>query len=155
MGAAAERLAEEKGAMPDAGSTTPDLVERWQQASEAAERRDFDAVMSVYARDAVWDASLSGVGSFEGTAAIRRFLEDWIGAYEDYEYKQQEGLDLGNGVVFVVACVDGRLVGSPARVRERWAWTAVWVAGVIVRVTARNDIDEARAAAERLANERG
>ncbi len=136
-------------------STTPDLVERWRQAAEAPARGDFDTVMSDYAPDAVWDASLSGVGSFDGAAAIRRFLEEWIGAYEEYEYQQEEGQDLGNGVVFVVARVDGRPVGSPRRVQERWAWTTVWAADMIVRVTARNDIDEARAAAERLAKERG
>ncbi len=135
-------------------STTPDLVKRWQQASQAAERRDFDAVMSVYASDAVWDASLAGVGTFQGVAAIRGFLEDWIGDYEEYEYQQEEGVDLGNGVVFVVGCVDGRPAGSTGRVQERWAFTSVWAAGMIVRVTAGNDIDEARAAAERLAEER-
>jgi ketosteroid isomerase-like protein len=136
-------------------SATPDLVERWQQASQAAERRDFDAVMSVYASDAVWDASLAGVGTFQGVAAIRGFLEDWIGDYEEYEYQQEEGGDLGNGVVFVVGCVDGRPAGSTGRVQERWAFTSVWAAGMIVRVTVGNDIDAARAAAERLAQERG
>jgi ketosteroid isomerase-like protein len=136
-------------------STTPDLVERWQQASEAAERGDFDAVMSVHAPEAVWDASQSGVGSFEGVAAIRSFLEDWIGAYEGYEYKQEEGQDLGNGVVFVVVCADAHPVGSSATVQERWAVTVMWAAGMIVRVTVNNgDADEARAIAERLAEER-
>jgi ketosteroid isomerase-like protein len=136
-------------------ATTPDLVERWQQAAEAAQRRDFDAVMSVYAPDAVWDASLSGVGSFDGAAAIRSFLEEWIGAYAEYEYNQEEGQDLGNGVVFVVVRADARPVGSSATVQERWAVTVIWAAGRIVRVIARNDIDEARTAAERLAEERG
>jgi ketosteroid isomerase-like protein len=136
-------------------STTPDLVERWQRAAEAAARRDFDAVVSVYAPDAVWDASLAGVGSFEGPMAIRSFLEDWIGAYEEYEYEQEEGHDLGSGVVFVVGRVDGRPIGSPGTVQERWAWTAVWAAGMVVRVVVNQDIDEARAAAERLAEERG
>ena len=135
-------------------STTPDLVERWQRAAEAAARRDFDAVMSVYAPDAVWDASLAGVGSFEGPTAIRSFLEDWIGAYEEYEYEQEEGHDLGSGVVFVVGRVDGRPIGSPGTVQERWAWTAVWAAGMVVRVVVNQDIDEARAAAERLAESR-
>jgi ketosteroid isomerase-like protein len=136
-------------------STTPDLVERWQQASEAAEHGDFDAVMSVYAPDAVCDASLPGVGTFNGMAAIRKFLEDWIGDYEEYQYEQEEGLDLGNGVVFVVGRVDGRPAGSTGRVQERWAFTSVWAAGTIGRVTVDNDIDEARAVAERLAEERG
>jgi ketosteroid isomerase-like protein len=142
----ADKVAEE--------STTPDSVERWQQASEAAERGDFDAVMSVYASHAVWDASLAGVGTFEGLPAIRSFLEDWIGEYEEYEYEQEDGLDLGNGVVFVVGRVDGRPAGSTGRVRERWAFTSVWAAGRIVRVMVGNDIDEARAAAERLTQER-
>ena len=140
--------------MPDE-STTPDLVERWRQAAEAAERGEFDAVMSVYAPDAVWDASLPGLGTFDGMAAIRSFLEDWFGDYEEYEYEQEEGVDLGNGVVFVVGRVDGRPAGSTGRVQERWAFTSVWAAGMIRRVTVGNDIDEARAAAERLAHERG
>jgi ketosteroid isomerase-like protein len=134
---------------------TLDPVKRWEQASQAAERRDFDEVMSVYASDAVWDASLAGVGSFQGVAAIRGFLEDWIGGYEEYEYQQEEGADLGNGVVFVVGCVDGRPAGSTGRVQERWAFTSTWAAETIVRVTVGNDIDEARTAAERLAKERG
>ena len=136
-------------------STTPDLVELWQQAVEAYERRDFDSLMSFYAPDALWDASLSGVGRFEGAAAIRSFLEDWIAAYAEYEATQQESHDFGNGVVFAVDRVDGRPAGSPGRVQELWAFTSVWVAGVIVRVGVSTDIDEARAAAERLAEERG
>jgi hypothetical protein len=135
-------------------SPTPDLVKRWQQAAEATERGDFDAVVSVYASHAVWDASLAGVGIFEGLPAIRSFLEDWIGEYQEYHYEQEVGLDLGNGVVFVVGRVDGRPAGSTGRVRERWAFTSVWVASVIVRVMVDNDIDEARAAAEQLAHER-
>jgi len=88
-------------------------------------------------------------------AAIRSFLEDWLGDYEEYEYQQEEGVDLGNGVVFVVGRVDGRPAGSTGRVRERWAFTSVWAAGMIRRVTVGNDIDEARTAAERLVQERG
>ena len=151
---AAKRLAQEKGTMSDMPAIR-DLVERWKQAAEAAERSDFDAVMSIYAPDAVWDASPAGVGIFEGVPAIRNFLEDWIGDYEEYEYHQEEGLDLGNEVTFVVGRVDGRPTGSTGRVRERWAFTSVWTEGILVRVTVGNDIDEARAAAERLAQERG
>jgi ketosteroid isomerase-like protein len=134
--------------------TTPDLVARWQRAAEATQRSDFHTVMSDYAPDAVWDASLAGVGTFQGVPAIRRFLEDWIGNYEEYEYEQEAGLDLGYGVVFVVGRVDGRPAGSMGKVQERWAFTSVWVAGRIVRVTVGNDIDAARTAAERLAQER-
>ena len=135
-------------------STTPDLVGLWQEAVDAVDRRDFGAAMGSFAPDAVWEAQALGI-SFEGVAAIRGFFEDWRGDYEDYENEQEEGHNLGNGVVFAVNRLDGRPVGSSGRVQERWAFTVVWAAGMIVRVMARNDIDEARAAAERLAEERG
>ena len=136
-------------------STTPDLVERWQESADSYARRDFHTMMRFFAPNAVWDVSSAGLGSFEGAAAIRSFLEEWLGSYEDYEYDHEEGLDLGNGVVFVVSRLDARPVGSPGRVQERWSFTVVWVAGMVVRVMARNDINEARTSAERLAEERG
>ncbi len=100
------------------------------------------------------DLSDVGIGIFEGVAATRSFLEDWTGAYEEYEYNQVEGQDLGNGVSFVVATLGGRLAGSAGRVQERWSYTVTWAEGRITRVVVRADIDQARAAAERLAEER-
>src|SRR5438034_8343689 len=124
-------------------STTPDLVERWRQAAEAADRRDFDATMGIFAPDAVWEVQPLGI-SESGAAAIRSFLEDWLGSYDDYEYDQVEGRSLGNGVVFVVSRLDARPVGSPGSVQERWAFTVLWEAGMVMRVTGRNDINAAR-----------
>ena len=49
---------------------------------------------------------------------------------------------------------DAAIGGAPGRVQEQWAFTVLRVEGVIVRVVARRDIEEARAAAERLAAER-
>jgi ketosteroid isomerase-like protein len=135
-------------------STTLDLVERWRRASEAADRRDFDTTMGIFAADAIWEVQPLGI-TLESAPAIRSFLEDWFRAYEDYEYDQEEGHNLGNGVVFVVSRLDAHPLGSPGSLEERWAFTVVWEAGVVVRVMARNNIDEARAAAERLAEERG
>ena len=68
-------------------STTPDLVERWRQAAEAADRRDFDTTMGVYASDAAWEVQPLGI-SHRVAPAIRSFLEDWLGSYEDSEYDQ-------------------------------------------------------------------
>jgi hypothetical protein len=96
-----------------------------------------------------------GIGTFEGAAAIRRFFEDWVGAYEEYRHEIVESRDLGNGVVFTVLNIVGRLAGSASGVRETWSWTATWVERMCERVVVRSDIDEARAAAERLAKERG
>jgi len=134
-------------------STTPDLVEPVRQTFEAANRRDLDAVASSFAEDAVFDGRAAGA-QFEGRAAIRRFLEDWFGAYEELEVELEEVSDLGNGVVFAVVIQDGRPVGSAGHLRQREGWVFLWVRGLIARLTT-SEIDEARAAAQRLAEERG
>jgi ketosteroid isomerase-like protein len=134
-------------------STTPDLVELVRQSVDAVNRRDFDAVMNFYAPDAIWDALQAGFGIFEGAAAIRNAFEDWVGPYEEYEQEIVENRDLGNGVVFTVARFYARPAGSTGRVQDMHSWTGIWVVGVCVHVVARRNIDEARAAAERLAQE--
>jgi uncharacterized protein (TIGR02246 family) len=133
-------------------STTPDLVELLGRALEAANRRDLDAVASSFAEDATFDGR--GLGDhFEGRAAIRSFIEDWFGTYEELEFGLEEVRDLGKGVVFAVVTQNGRPVGSAGHVRQREGWVYVWVGGLIAQFTI-SDIDEARAAAERLAQER-
>ena len=136
-------------------STTPDLVERQKRATEAANRRDLDAVMAFIAPDAVYDMSPVGMGVFEGQAAARGFIEDWWASYEEHEFEAEETLDLGNGVGFRVLIQTGRPVGSSGEVELRYAVVSVWEDGLIVRVTNYTDIDQARAAAECLAEERG
>jgi ketosteroid isomerase-like protein len=134
-------------------STTPDLVELMGRTFEAANRRDLDALISSFAEDAVFDGRAAGA-LFEGRAAIRGFLEDWFGAYEELEVELEQVRDLGNGVVFAVVIQNGRPAGSAGHLRQREGWVFVWVRGLIARLTT-SDIDEARAAAERLAEERG
>jgi ketosteroid isomerase-like protein len=136
-------------------STTPDLVELTRDVFDAASRHDLDAAMSFYARDAVWDSSDTGLGTFEGVAAIRRFVEDWWGTWADYVLKVEEIVDLGHGVVFSSALEDGRLAGSNRHVEQRLGYIVLWAQGMIERQTFHLDIDAARAAAERLAEERG
>jgi ketosteroid isomerase-like protein len=134
-------------------STTPDLVELVGDVFGAVNRRDFDAMLSHFAPDAVWEAAPLGV-SFEGVAAIRGFFEDWIGSYDEFEMEPEEALDLGNGVVFSVSLQRGRPLGSTGVVQVRSGFVAVLVGGMIVQVMVYPDIDEARADAERLAEER-
>jgi ketosteroid isomerase-like protein len=83
-------------------STTPDPAELTRRSFEAANRRDIGASVSIFAADAVWDLSPVGLGVYEGTAAIRCFFEDWIGAYEEYEVWDEEFVELGGGVTFAV-----------------------------------------------------
>ena len=135
-------------------STTPDLVALTRRAIEPANRRDFDAMMSFYAPDAVCDASPIGMGIFEGNVVIRGFFEDWIGAYEEFENQPEEILDVGEGVVLAVIRQNARPVGSTGHVWVRYGGVIVWAEGMIERFTTYADIDEARAAAEQLAESR-
>jgi uncharacterized protein (TIGR02246 family) len=134
-------------------STTPDLVELVRRAFEAANRGDLDAVVSGFAEDATFDGRALG-GHFEGRAAIRSFIEGWWDTYEELEYGLEEVRDLGNGVVFAVVVQDGRPAGSAGHVRQREGWVFVGVRGLVALLTVL-EVDEARAAAERLAGERG
>jgi ketosteroid isomerase-like protein len=136
-------------------STTSDLVELQKRLTEAANRRDLDALMAFYEPDAVYDMSPIGMGVFEGKSAARGFIVDWWGSYEEHEFEAEETLDLGNGVGFRLLIQRGRPVGSSGEVQLRYAAVGVWEGGKIVRMTNYKDIDEARAAAERLAQERG
>jgi ketosteroid isomerase-like protein len=144
-------LRDTERAMPEE-STTPDLVEIVRGSVEA---EGIDAALRFYAPDAVWDASPWGMGVFEGQAAVRGFFEDWSGAYADIQWEAEEIRDLGSGLTFAVILQTGRGVGSSGSVQLRYAAVAEWSDGLIVRNTTCNDIDEARAAAERLAEARG
>jgi len=139
-------------------STTPDLVELTRQAYDPAnlDRRDFDAMLTFSGPDSVWDMSRWGLGTFEGREAIRGFLEDWIGAYDEFGIELDEIVDLGAGVVFVVVRQNGRPVGSDSHVELCNAAVHIWSEGVILSTTIHpHNIDDARAAAEHLAESRG
>jgi hypothetical protein len=131
--------------------TGEDLVALTRASMEATNRRDHAEALRVFAEDAVFDMSSSGLGRFEGRPAIRTYLEEWVGAYERQRFEHWDGEDLGGGVVFAVARLNARPTGSSADVRERWAFTVCWVGGEIVRVVADRNIERARTAAEHLA----
>jgi hypothetical protein len=56
--------------------------------------------------------------------------------------------------VFAAVIQDGRLVGSAGRIRQREGWVFVWVGGSIARIAV-YEVDQGRATAEQLAEERG
>ncbi len=136
-------------------STAPDLVELVRRSSQPANRRDWDAALAFWGADPVWDMSPMGMGMHEGAAAIRRFFEDWVAPYEEFQLEAKEIVDLGNGVTLGVFQQDARLAGSDARVQIRYTSVGVWDDGLLIRATNYGDFHDARAAAERLAEERG
>jgi ketosteroid isomerase-like protein len=139
--------------MPDE-STTVDLAAN-RRTKEAFDGGDFDAAVAGFLPDAVLDMSPIGMGVFEGLERVRSFYEDWRASYEDFEQVIEEERDLGNGVGFEVVAAYGRLRGGESGVELRYASVGIWREGLVERVTYYTDIDQARAAAERLAEERG
>ena len=136
-------------------STTPDLVKLAGKQLEAANRKDLDTFMSVFAPNAVYDASRDGLGVYEGPAAIRGLIGGWWDAFDDLRLTPEEVLDLGDGVLFAALRHDARPVGSTGYVNTRQAYVFVFAEGLVAQVTVYSDIAEARSAAERLAEERG
>jgi ketosteroid isomerase-like protein len=133
-------------------SANPDLVPLARRLVEASNCRDFDAVESFYAPD----CRLRGaeIGEFEGQAAARGVVEDMAAPFEDFHIDIEEVLDLGRGVTFAVVVARGRVGGGSAEVQFRFATVATWKKDVVERQFNFIDIDEARAAAERLVEER-
>ncbi len=135
-----------------AEESTPDIVERVREGFEAFRRGDFDTAAGFFAPHAVWD--MGGGGTFEGIAAIRGFMEEFVSHFESFDVEVEEIRDLGGEVVIAVNTMGGYPPGSTAEVRQRGLFIYEGKAGLAVRCTAYSDIDEGRAAAERLAEER-
>jgi ketosteroid isomerase-like protein len=137
-------------------STTPDLEEAVRRALEAFNRRDFDAALSLYTPDVVIESAPGGIGVLEGgrvmgREAARKSWEDLTESFADFESKIEDHHDLGSGVTFAVLVQRGRPHGSDAFVERRDGVVAIWRDGRIARATSYKDVDDARAAAERLA----
>ena len=136
--------------MVDEGAS-PDLAEIMRQLAGAASRGDPDGWADSFARDAVF---LTGVGRFEGRDAIRGYIEDFWGSYDERSFAPDEVHDLGNGVAWFSAVVTCRLRGTSAEVHLRFAVAVTHADYVVSRWTDYVTIHEARAAAQRLAEER-
>jgi ketosteroid isomerase-like protein len=137
-------------------STAPDPEEAVRRSMQALSRRDYDGALAPLSVHAEMDTTAAGaLEVFEGRMAIREFFEVWRGPYEDFELELEEFHDHGNGVTLSVIAQRGRPPGSSSFVSVRGGHVAVWRDGLIERNTVFLDIDQARAAAERLAQERG
>ena len=139
--------------MPDE-STTPDLAERVRGFWASATDRDWDAILAFYQADAVWDMTPMGLGTYADAVTMRGLWDDWVSAYEELAL-DVDARDLGGGVVLAVLNQNARPVGSTAHVQARQSLVYLWEHGKVTRVTVYTDIDQARAAAARLAQARG
>ena len=134
--------------------TTADVVRLTRALAEA---QGVEATMRFFGPQSVYDMSRFGLPVFEGYPAIRSFIEDWYGSYQEADDDLQEIVGLGNGVVFSAVRETARPSGSPehARVHAEYSVVVEWTGAKVARLTAYRDTDEARAAARRLVVERG
>ena len=137
-------------------STTPDLEESVRRTIEALNRRDFAAALSLYAPDVVVElVSVLEGGPLIGHEALRKFWRDLTESFQDFEFQGEDFNNLGSGLTFGVLVQRGRPHGSDRFIETRMGVVATWRDGRIARARNYQDVDEARAAAERLAEERG
>jgi ketosteroid isomerase-like protein len=132
-------------------SPTPGIVELAQRWIDAVNAGDVDAATSLFAPDIVWEGVFQ---TFEGRAAARGFIQDWVDAHDEFELVAEEVRDLGGGVAFSVFIQRGRPRGATGWVQFRAASVTIVVDGLAERAAMYLDVDQARAAAERLADER-
>jgi len=134
--------------------TTPDLVEVVTGLFEAADRGDWGAVVKPYAPDCIWEDA-DGITDAVGASEVRGFWEEWAGMFEDFTITVETVVDLGKGIVFAIYHMEGRPArSSTGVVTLRAALIYEWVDGMIKRLIVRQNIDEARTAAEGLAESR-
>ena len=135
-------------------STTPDPLELTHRAYACLNSRDLDGFFGLIGRSCVYDLSRFDLGIYTGPEAIRRFYEEWIEPLHEFGVVVDDIKNLGNGVIYAVQL--GHRGSSPNFFFELGGGVVgVWEHGKLVRMTVYPDIDEARAAAERLAEQRG
>jgi ketosteroid isomerase-like protein len=122
-------------------------VEIAKQAFARFNRQDDDAMLDLYAVDAVYHSRPDepDTGIYEGREAIRENFRAWRAMFEDLTAESDEYLDAGNSVVIV-----GRLSGrgrSGVQVREPYSWVISIRDGEIVEVREYRTEEEARKAA--------
>ena len=131
-------------------STTPDLAGLTRHIIEAANRRDFDAALELYAPNAYWRGTVDDAA---GVPAIRDLWASYYGAFEELQVIVDDVAHLGNGVVLVASRHVGRLVGG-ARLSEERAFVYQFIDSRVVKASDYVSLDDARTAAERLAEDR-
>ncbi|HTQ68078.1 MAG TPA: nuclear transport factor 2 family protein [Solirubrobacteraceae bacterium] len=130
-------------------STAPSLEELVKISIDVSNALDFDALVDMFAPDAVFD--ISPLGVFEGRPAIRKLLEEWLGMLEDLSLELEEVEVLREDLTLAVVLERGRPAGSDAYVALRYAAVATWAGGLMLRARNFTDIAAARAFARLLA----
>jgi ketosteroid isomerase-like protein len=137
-------------------STTPDLVELMRRGYEVLSAGDLEDALRLLTNDAVVDMTRTVGVVVHGRDALRAFQEDWFAGYDEVAYTAEEIVDAGNGVALVRVLQTARPKGTAGHVTQREPNVLITEDGRVVRmiIYPESELDEARAAAKRLAKER-
>jgi ketosteroid isomerase-like protein len=69
---------------------------------DAVNRRDIDTVLSVCASDLVYDTAPSGMGTYEGHAAVRAFIEGYWSLFDELRFEEEEVTDVASWVTLSI-----------------------------------------------------
>jgi hypothetical protein len=133
---------------------TPDLATLTRRAYACARAGDWEGVLSFYRPDTDWDMTAGGLGKYDGPEALLQFFSEWTGSYREWELELEEVEYLGDDKVLAVVLTRGRSGRRARWVELRFATIADWVGEHMTHVKSYTDIDEARAAAARIGEER-
>jgi ketosteroid isomerase-like protein len=120
---------------------------------EHASRREWDAVMGLYADDVVLALhgelrSVGGEGAV-GKQAVGEWFGQWFSTFDrDYRFEIHEVRELADGRVFIDATHHGRGRASGVPISKRTGWVYEVRDGRIVRCDAYPDRESAQAAAD-------
>jgi ketosteroid isomerase-like protein len=116
--------------------------------------RDFEAIEHCFGPNVRVVTAASG--TLEGRAAVRGLFEDILRPYETFVIEDgSEARSIGNGVVLAAFVISGRMLGSVRELRSPLSSVSVVADGLIEWHAHYTDPEEAGAAAQRLAEERG
>ena len=104
----------------------PDDVESLRNAYEALNEGDIERALAVLDEDAEWceHSDLPEAGLYQGRAAIREFLEEFLESWQDF-HQETEELIPGDGRVLIMLRSKVRGKGSGIAVEGEYAhlWT--------------------------------
>jgi ketosteroid isomerase-like protein len=124
-----------------------DTVAQLRESYEALNRRDIDGTMAVLDEDATWEehSELPEAGSYHGRGTIRRFLEQFLDSWDEFEQQIEEvHAEEDCVLLFIRLTASGR--GSGIDVESRYAHLWTMRGGRGVRVDAYYDRETALAA---------
>ena len=122
-------------------------VEIVRRGWEAWAEGDLDTLFELFDPAAEWHTTnLLGWPEddvYYGHDGIRRFFEEWLSSWDHYEAGAEEYLDAGDGRVLVICWQRGLGPGGHVPVQMDWAQICTLKRGLVCRLEAYSDRDEA------------